>query len=249
MPEKLHKTAGLVLRAVKYGETSLVVTMYTELFGIQSYLVNGVRTSSPRGGVKAGMFQPAALLDLVVYHNEQRSLQRLREYKWGRLYQRVLSDVPRHAAALFIIELLSRCLKQPENNPDLFHFTEDILLQLDRCENAVFANLPLFFALHLPYHFGFRMADNFNSERCILDWQEGCFISHSPAHPHYTEGKAAQFVAELLRVQQPEELAGLRAQQSFRRELLARVETYYQLHVPEFGRLKSMPVLLTLLNE
>jgi DNA repair protein RecO (recombination protein O) len=41
----LHKTKGLVLRAVKYGETSLVVTMFTELFGVQSYMVNGVRTA------------------------------------------------------------------------------------------------------------------------------------------------------------------------------------------------------------
>ena len=49
MPDKLHKTNGIVLRTVKYGETSLVVTLFTELFGVQSYLVNGVRVSSKKG--------------------------------------------------------------------------------------------------------------------------------------------------------------------------------------------------------
>ena len=43
MPDKLHKTKGIVLRTVKYGETSIIVTIFTELFGIQSYLVNGVQ--------------------------------------------------------------------------------------------------------------------------------------------------------------------------------------------------------------
>ncbi|MBL7720826.1 MAG: recombination protein O N-terminal domain-containing protein, partial [Chitinophagaceae bacterium] len=70
MSDKLHKTKGIVLRTVKYGETSVIVTLFTELFGIQSYLVNGVRASSKKGTGKANMFQPAAILDLVVYHNE-----------------------------------------------------------------------------------------------------------------------------------------------------------------------------------
>ena len=51
----VHKTKGIVLRTVKYGETSVIVTILTELFGLQSYLVNGVRTSSGKGGSKAGL--------------------------------------------------------------------------------------------------------------------------------------------------------------------------------------------------
>ena len=42
----ISKTKGIVLRTVKYGETSVVVTIFTELFGLQSYLVNGVRASN-----------------------------------------------------------------------------------------------------------------------------------------------------------------------------------------------------------
>ena len=62
MADKLHKTKGIVLRTVKYGETSVIVTIFTELFGVQSYLVNGVRTSTKKGVGKANLFQPAARL-------------------------------------------------------------------------------------------------------------------------------------------------------------------------------------------
>ena len=126
----LHKTKGIVLRTVKYGETSLVVTIFTELYGMQSYLVNGVRTISSKGSSKAVFFQPSAILDLVAYHNEFKNLQRLKEYKWNYLYSHILSDIRKNAVALFMIELLSKCLKQPEPHPELFQFVEDALHHL-----------------------------------------------------------------------------------------------------------------------
>src|SRR5882724_4224239 len=84
--DKIHKTKGIVLRTVKYGETSVIVTIFTELFGVQSYLVNGVRTSSKKGSGKANLFQPGAILDMVVYHNELKNLNRIKEFKWDYLY-------------------------------------------------------------------------------------------------------------------------------------------------------------------
>ena len=112
MPDKIHKTKGIVLRTVKYGETSVIVTIFTELFGVQSYLVNGVRTSTKKGTGKANLFQPAAILDLIVYHNELKQLQRIKEFKWSVIYQHIFSDVPKNAVALFMVELLTKCLKQ-----------------------------------------------------------------------------------------------------------------------------------------
>src|SRR4026207_297336 len=150
MSAQLHKTKGIVLRTVKYGETSLIVTIFTELFGLQSYLVNGVRTSTKKGTGKANLFQPTAILDLVVYHNELKQLNRIREFKWGYLYKHILTDVTKNAVALYMVELLTKCLKQPEANPELFHFTEDAFLQLDESTETITANFPLFFSLHLP---------------------------------------------------------------------------------------------------
>src|ERR1700754_2635677 len=112
----LHKTKGIVVRVVKYGETSVIVTVFTELFGIQSYMVNGVRTSSKKGPGKANLFQPAAILDLVVYHNELKNLQRIKEFKWGHLYQHLFFNVVKNSVALFMVELLQKTLKQPEPN-------------------------------------------------------------------------------------------------------------------------------------
>ena len=67
----IHKSRGIVIRSVKYGETSLVVSAYTELFGLQQYLVNGVRTSKRNTTVSASQLQVGNILDMVVYQNDK----------------------------------------------------------------------------------------------------------------------------------------------------------------------------------
>ncbi|HEX2683396.1 MAG TPA: DNA repair protein RecO, partial [Ferruginibacter sp.] len=104
------KTKGIVLRSIKYGETSLVVTIFTEMFGIQTYMVNGVR-SAKKSSSKANHFQPTAILDLVVYHSDNKPMQRIKEFSWGVIYTNLLSDVIKNSIASFMAELLHKCLK------------------------------------------------------------------------------------------------------------------------------------------
>lgn len=248
MSDKLHKTKGIVLRTVKYGETSLIVTIFTELFGLQAYLVNGVRISSKKGTGKATLFQPSAILDLVVYHNELKQLQRIKEFRWGYLYKHILSDVKKNAVALFMVELLTRCLKQPEGHADLFQFVEDSFLHLDESTEMVTANFPLYFALHLPVFFGFRVHDNYSDTNTFLDLQEGRFAPEHPSHPHFLEDRAAEVTSQLLKTQRPEELSQVRLNHDSRRNLLHFYEKYYALHIQEFGTLKTLPVLREILG-
>lgn len=248
MSDKLHNTKGIVLRTVKYGETSVIVTILTELFGVQSYMVNGVRVSTKKGSGRANLFQPSAILDMVVYHNELRQLQRIKEFRWAHIYQHILSDVKKNAVALFMVELLTKCLKQPEANAELFHFAEDSFMHLDEAAGAVTGNFPLFFALHFPVFFGFRLHDNYSTSLSFLDLREGCFVEHMPFHPDFLEDRQAFITSQLLKVQQPEELESIKLHHDFRRNLLHAYEKYYALHIPDFGTLKTLPVLKEIIS-
>jgi DNA repair protein RecO (recombination protein O) len=250
--DKVHKTKGIVLRATRYGETSLIISILTELFGVQSYLVNGVRQASSKGANKASYFQPGALLDLVVYHNELKQLQRIREYKWSQLYQHIFTDVPTHSIVLFMVELLTKCLKQPEENTDLFHFTEDALIHLDQCNEQEKANYPLFFALHLPVFFGIPPRNAppglLAADSIYFDLKEGSFATEMPSHTFFVEGDDARAVAELLSARHPDELGHIQLLPSVRRRLLLAMADYYPLHIQDFGTLRTLPVLREILR-
>ena len=247
MPDKLHHTRGIVLRTVKYGETSVIVSIFTELFGLQSYLVNGMRTSTKKGSGKANLFQPTAILEMVVYHNELKQLQRIKEFKWGLIYSSILSDVKKNAVALYMVELVTKCLKQPESNPDLYYFIEDAFKHLDESDGQVAANFPLYFALHLPVFFGFRIQDNFSAKNSVLDLQEGIFIEQHPFHSQYLDNQHAEIVAQILRAQKPDELEQIKLHHEFRRKLLAAIEIFYGYHINDFGRMRTIPVLQEIL--
>lgn len=237
-----HKTKGIILRTIKYGETSMVVTIFTELFGVQTYLVNGIRTQK-RSGNKAAMFQAAAVLDLEVYHNDLKNLQRLKEYNWAFLYESILTDVIKNSIALYMVELLQKTLKQPEEHTELFYFCEDALKQLDISENAVAANFALYFSIHLPQFFGFKIHNNYSEKNSYLDLVEGNFTAERPVHTYYLEEKQAEITSELLKIMQPAELSQLKLNHELRRILLLKYQEYYRLHIPDFGQMKSLDIL------
>ena len=65
-------TPGIVLHTTPYGDTSVIVKVFTRLLGVQSYIIKGVR--GPRAKVKQNLLQPFSCLDMVVYDNPKAEL-------------------------------------------------------------------------------------------------------------------------------------------------------------------------------
>lgn len=243
-----HATKGIVLKAVKYGETSVIASIYTELFGVQSYMVKGVRQMTKKSQGKAGLFQPGAMLQMEVYHNELKHLQFIKEYSWAYLYDKVFFDVVRNAVAMYVIELLQHSLKEPEANPELFYLIEDTLKQLDRGSDLLVANLPLYFTLHLGGELGFQLQGAFSKQTPVLDLQEGMFMAEAPMHPFHISGETASYASRISNIQFYNDLETISMPRLQRRELLESLQQYFALHVSGFGTLRSLEILQEVLS-
>jgi DNA repair protein RecO (recombination protein O) len=241
----IFTTKGIVLRTIKYGETSVIASVFTEWFGIQSYLVNGVRTSGKSS--KAHFFQPASILEMQVYHNELKNLQRIKELRWSVLYKNILSDVTKNAVALYMVELLHKCLKQPETSADLFQFCEDAFLRLDDADNEVTANFPIYFSIQIAQILGFRLLDNYSEKRNIFNLHEGSFSDENSASPDHLGKELSFHISELLKAVHPDDLAQIKLNRNVRSSIIKSLESYYIWHVPEFGTMKTLAVLSEIL--
>lgn len=239
----LHKTKAIVLRTVKFGETSLVATMYTELFGLQTYLVKGVRQSGKKGGGKAQLFQPTAILNLVVYHNPLKQLQIIKEMNWAILYQNILNDVVKNAVAIFMVELLSKSIKQQEDNPELYEWLEEQFLFLDKAATASTANFPIHFAWAFIGQLGFSIEGIFTDKTTILDLQEGMYVGEAPAHGRYANGPVAEKTSHFIAYQSVLDTLAIPLNRLQRKEMLEVVIHFYQYHMADFGTLKTLEVL------
>ena len=243
-----HKTKGIVLRTVKYGETSIITTMLTELFGVQTYMVKGVRQSTKKSAGKAMYFQPGAILDMEVYHNENKNLQFVKEYQWGFLYHNVFFDVVKNSVALFIVEMVTHCMKQPEANPELYYLVEDALQQTDTGTPLLTANIPLFFTLQLGANLGFQIQGSYSEKTPVVDLAEGLFICENPIHLYFLEGKNAEVTSQFLEAAHFEEITDIILNRTDRRELLQAFQNYMAIHVQDFGEMKSVAILQEVLG-
>src|ERR1019366_7795268 len=159
----LHKTNGIVLRSIKYGESSLVTTIFTAAYGVQTYMVQGVRSSKAKQN-RAGTFQPGMLLELVVYQQQNKNLQRIREFQVAYIFGAFQEDVVKNSIVLFSTEVLLRLLPENAPLPALFDFVYEYFITLDKMPATGIANFPLFFIIHCSREFGFELKGSYNTQ-------------------------------------------------------------------------------------
>lgn len=240
----LHETRGIALHATKFSETSNVVKIYTELFGLQSYLVKGVRKQNAK--IRSGLFQPLTLLDLVVYHKEKSSLQTLKEAGHLYPYQTIPFDIRKSSIALFINELVYKTIHEEDPHSELFSFLYQTCIYLDTIVDN-FTSFHLVFSLQLTHYLGCLPQLNYSGENLFMNLREGIFQSNAPEHPDFLNPSMSKMFFQLL--QTPEGTCPLfQIPAKTRDKLLEMILIYYRLHVPGFREIKSHHILHTILG-
>jgi len=77
---------------------------------------------------------------------------------------------------------------------------------------------------------------------------EGVFTDQPPEHLHFMETEDALLTSELLKIMQPHELDQVKMNHHKRRHLLLKFMEYYALHIPDFGKIKTLEVLQEVLG-
>ncbi len=148
----LYKTGGIVFKYIRFKETSIITTVFTEQFGVQSYIVNSVRTKKSRFSIS--LFQPLTILDMVVYHKENASLNRFTEIKCSDQYSDIQTNIKKSGIVLFLSEMIYKSIRHESHPEELFQFLKSSLLALDTM-NIQYENFHLQFLLKLTRYLGF----------------------------------------------------------------------------------------------
>lgn len=244
----LHKTRGIVLRSIKYGETSLICSVFTEMFGVQSYLVQGVRSTGKKKQSKAGLLQPTTLLDMVVYNKPQTSLQRIRDFHPAHIYQTVQEEIVKNSIALFSVELLLRLLPEQAPLPELFDSTYDYFVSLDNTELKRTGNFPVFLIAHTSNILGYSINGNYSADTPYLNLREGGFSHTPPSEPPYVSDAEAMIMDKILQSDTLADAATIVINGDTRFHLLDWLLAFLHNHTQHMGEIKSLPVLRAILH-
>ncbi len=236
-----EQSKGVVLGSLKYGDKSRIVRIYTEQFGVLSFLINS--TSSKRSIVRSSMLLPLTLLDFEHTHRGEGKLERIKEARMDLTYTSIPYEPERNAVALFLAELFQKVLQSEESRPEKFNFVRAACLALDTLDPlppafhlAVWARL----TTYLGFGPTLRLDDG-----PFFDLNDGRFCDEPPLLHRYLHTDATAALRSALGWQFGEALDLRKADREL---LMDGLLAYMNIHMDGFGSFKSLEVLRQLFH-
>jgi DNA repair protein RecO (recombination protein O) len=235
----LIKTEAIVLHSLKYGESRLIIDMFTRQQGRLSFIVSLPKTA--KGRMKKQLFQPLTLLDVETDVRPRVQLQKLTDARLSAPFSSIPFDADKLSISLFVAEFLYYALRGEQQDEALFDYVRSSLLWLDQCEDR-FANFHLVFLMRLSRFLGFYPNLEDYTPECYFDLRESIFMPNPPLHRDYLLPAEAGKLQLMMRMDYPTmHLFHMNHQE--RQRLLDVALTYYRLHLPDFPELRSLQVL------
>ena len=238
----LTKTQAIVLHSLKYGESRLIVDMFTRTFGRQSFIVSIPKTS--KGKIKKQFFQPLTLLEIETDIRPKLQLQKLNDVRLLTPFASIPFEPDKLAISLFVAEFLYYALRSEQRNELLDDYLEYSIMWLDG-QQANFANFHIVFLLRLTRFLGFYPNMDDYEDGDYFDLRESEFMRNPPVHRDFLHPEEAQKVQLMMRIDFPT-MHLFRMSHNDRNRLLEISIKYYRLHLPDFPEMKSIEVLQAL---
>ncbi len=220
----LQKTRGIVFRFTKFGETSVIVNIFTEALGLQSYIVNGVRSKSSKSRI--ALFQPLTLLDLVVYHRANAEINRIKEVKCLYPFRTIPVDIRKSTISMFLAEIINKTVKEEAHAAELCEFLIQSFIALDNLEDNA-ENFHMIFLLKLSRFLGF-----------------GAHQVNDVLGVRVTSKVNEEALAQLLRCTYSD---NVKMDITQRREILDLIIRFFNDHIDNLGEIRSVGILREIL--
>ena len=226
----LTKTQAIVLHAIKYGETRLIVDMFTKVFGRQAFIVSIPKT--PKGKVKKQFFQPLTILEIETDIRPRQQLQKLHDVRLAAPFASIPFEPDKLAISLFVAEFLYYALRSEQRNELLYEYLENRIVWLDGQQSS-FANFHLVVLLRLTRFLVFYPNLDDYKDGDYFDLRESVFMPMPPVHRDFLHPEEAQKVQLMMRMDFPT-MHLFRMSHQERNRLLEVSLKYYRLHLPDF---------------
>lgn len=240
----LHQTKGIVLRLTRFKESSAIVNIFTEKFGVQTYIVNGL--FAKRAKNKMAYLQPLNLLNLVVYYKENQNIKRIKEMQWDYMFRQIPFNNTKRCVLIFLNEILVKSIKEEVANIKLFNF---LYYQIELLDNFTekHADFIIIFIIKLSALLGFKPLPNKTDKQNYFSLSQGQFVENHILNQHQlTALQSALFYNCLTTVNNKTKLKLTKVEKA---EILDLLIKYFQYHIEGFGQIRSKNILNSVLNK
>ncbi|MBQ6079958.1 MAG: DNA repair protein RecO [Muribaculaceae bacterium] len=234
-----EKLKGIVLNTIRYSDKHNIVHIYTDGHGLMSFAVPQGKTPAAR--MRNALLMPLSLVDMEAGLRQGRDLAVMREVRRNYPLTLLYSDPVKNAIALFISELLTHVIQEPEGNESLFNYIEQAVQLLEEMPGNV-ANFHICFLYHLGRHLGIQPNLESYRQGHWFDMTDGVFVPAATANHQYLPPQEAQVIHLLSRMTFAN-MGLFRFNREERNRMLDVIIAYYRLHNASIGTLRSPDIL------
>lgn len=236
----LYKSKAVVLHKINYSDTSIIVHLFTEKIGKQTFIIKGAKRKNAK--LKSSLFQPLFLLEIEASHSPSKNLQILKEVRIEPVLHSITENLNKSAISIFLAEILFHSLNEELNSNEIFNYIYNSIQILELTEHNI-SNFHIQFLIGLTKYLGFYPDNNF--KETYFDLINGTFSNTIPLHNHYIDKEVSGLLQKFLKRSSQESIS-LTSEQRFL--LLQKIIEYYKIHIPSFGDIKSLDVLNALFH-
>ncbi len=228
------------MHATKYGDTSLIVKIFTQQQGNQSFIVKSAYRKNSR--FAASYFSPLAVMDISYDDHNKGSLKYLKDITPRTTAAQMYYDPAKSSILLFYNEILYKLLMDSGQDEVLFDFLQEEIAKV-HASSGNMAELPLRFLLRLSRVMGYEPEDNFSDSTPYFSLEECRFQPFYMEDAGFLSRQQSEYLHLLLTCNEPVPVS-----RGVRNALLKGLVAYFQMHNEQIRKIDSLEILSTVLH-
>jgi DNA repair protein RecO (recombination protein O) len=234
----MPNSKGFVVKSIKNGETSMIVSCYLEDIGLKSFIVKGIYGTKKPKFSKAHFF-PLNFISINYNLSKPDRLSDIKEVKPVIIFNSIHSSNQKSTVIIFLSEILNSVFKEEgDKNQNLFNFLNKSISWYDTHENC--NNFHIKFLIELTRHIGFY-PNIMSQEDNYFNLESGSSSTIKPISK-FIDFDDYELFKQLLGMKF-EDLNYMAINKDSRLRLLNHIIDYYSLHLQMFKSPKSIDIL------
>jgi len=167
----ITKTKGIVLKSYPFGDSGLIVKIYTEDFGLLSFLAQGVKKTNAKNS--SSTYMPLQVVEIVFYLKDDEQLKKIKEINLINHSQAKYIQPLKLSIVIFMSEVVFKSVHDHVKDAKLFNYIRQMIEKLDVVDDV--HHFPLEFLSGLFVYLGIQPKLNFNESNKFFNLEEGVF--------------------------------------------------------------------------
>lgn len=233
------KTEAIVLTKTKYGDNSFIVNLYSYEYGRFATIIKIPKSRNV--SLKSNLFFPLNIIETEVDFKNTRNVQILKYCNRLFVLNDISCDVFKSCIAQFIVEVVSKTVKEEEHHSNLYMLLKNTILLLEEMSIGV-SNIHLVFLKEFLKTIGFEITNNFSDETPYFNFKEGQFLSTFYNGEESLNICESKYLSDVLNIDYVN-ISVNKLSYNIRKSVLHSLLAYYKIHILGSGDIKSLKVL------